>query len=55
MRVAVFSTKTYDRTFLAKLEDRHDMKYLEPRLDPMTAALAADCRAACRWLPAPDR
>ncbi len=50
MRVAVFSAKSYDREFLAQVEDRHEMKYLEPRLDPMTATLAIGCEAACLFV-----
>lgn len=50
MRVAVFSTKSYDRQFLAQLEDRHEMRYIEPRLDRMTAPLAAGCEAACLFV-----
>lgn len=50
MKVAVFSTKTYDRQFLESLGDRHELKFLEPRLDPMTVPLAQDCQAACLFV-----
>jgi D-lactate dehydrogenase len=50
MKVAVFSTKSYDREFLGAIEDRHELRYLEPRLDAITAALAEGCEAACLFV-----
>ena len=48
MRVAVFSTKAYDRAFLeAANGGRHRMTFLEPRLSAETVALAADADAVC--------
>jgi len=51
MRVAVFSTKPYDREFLeaanAAGASRHAMTYLEPRLTAGSAPLAADHDAVC--------
>lgn len=47
MRVAVFSSKAYDRQYLQSLEDRHELRFLEPRLDALTAPLADGCEAAC--------
>lgn len=48
MRVAVYSTKPYDRSFLKAANDgRHDLRYLEPRLTPDTAALADGCGGVC--------
>ncbi|HUG61981.1 MAG TPA: 2-hydroxyacid dehydrogenase [Methylomirabilota bacterium] len=48
MRVAVFSTKGYDRDFLdAANAGAHTMTFLEPRLSPETAALAAGADAVC--------
>ena len=43
VRVAVFSTKPYDRTFLesANVRHGHDLIFFEPRLTQETAALAA--------------
>jgi D-lactate dehydrogenase len=43
MKIAVFSTKSYDRTFLdgANLQGRHELSYLETRLTLKTAPLAA--------------
>jgi len=42
MRVAVFSTKPYDRQFLsaANEESNHELTFYEPRLTPQTARLA---------------
>lgn len=49
MRVAVFSTKPYDRRFLdkANLGFGHRIDYFEARLDASTAALANGYGAAC--------
>lgn len=52
MRVAVFSTKPYDRRFLdaANAEGRHELVFLEPRLLPETASLAAGFEAVCAFV-----
>ena len=49
MRVAVFNTKRYDRTFFeaANAAHGHDLVFLEPRLTRETAALAAGFPAVC--------
>lgn len=49
MRVAVFSTKPYDRQFLdaGNAQFGHQLTYFEPRLDAATAVLAADFPAVC--------
>lgn len=49
MRVAVFSTKAYDRRFLdrANAGGGHAIDYFEARLDATTAALAAGYPAVC--------
>lgn len=49
MRIAVFSTKPYDRDFLEAANRRHgyDLAYLEPRLTPETVGLAAGFDAIC--------
>lgn len=49
MKVAVFSTKAYDRRFL-EISNRthgHELTYLEPRLMPETASLAEGFDAVC--------
>jgi D-lactate dehydrogenase len=52
MRVAMFSTKPYDRrSFLAHNEAfGHDLHFLEPRLSPETAPLAAGFPAVCLFV-----
>lgn len=52
MRVAVFSTKSYDRLYLdAALRDAgHDCDFLEPRLDVKTAKLAQGASALCAFV-----
>jgi D-lactate dehydrogenase len=52
MQIAVFSTKSYDRTFLeaANAEFGHGLKFLEPRLAPETAQLAAEYDAVCAFV-----
>src|SRR5688572_9091006 len=54
--VAVFSTKSYDRAFLDAANAAaaggpvFEPRYLEPRLDAETAALAAGCPAVCGFV-----
>lgn len=52
MRVAVFSTKPYDREFLAAANAAagHDLALLEPRLSVETAALAQGADAVCAFV-----
>ena len=52
MRVAVFSTKPYDRFFLdaANESARHELAYLEPRLTVETVALAQGTTAVCAFV-----
>ena len=52
MRVAVFSTHSYDRQFLdaANAGGGHELRYLEARLTAATAALAAGCPAVCAFV-----
>ncbi len=48
MRVAVFSAKRYDQTHLGEaVGGRHELVYLEPRLDLSTAGLAGGAEAVC--------
>lgn len=54
MKVAVFSTKSYDREFLAAANDvagaRHELRFLEPRLGLDTVALAHGADAICAFV-----
>jgi|TARA_R110000868_G_scaffold67056_6_gene199347 D-lactate dehydrogenase len=54
MKVAVFSTKPYDRDFLVTANreggDRHELLFLEPRLSFETAPLAGDAKAVCAFV-----
>jgi D-lactate dehydrogenase len=52
MRVAVFSTKPYDRLFLqpAAVKSGHELTFLEPRLSSDTAVLAAGFPAICAFV-----
>lgn len=52
MKVAVFSTKSYDRTFLeaANAQFKHELVFLEPRLNCETSVLATDCQAVCAFV-----
>lgn len=49
MKVAIFSTKPYDRQFLesANRDYGHDLSFLEPRLNHDTSTLAAGFPAVC--------
>jgi D-lactate dehydrogenase len=52
MRVAVFSTKRYDREFLERANARHghDLTFFEPRLSLETAPLAKGFDAVCAFV-----
>jgi D-lactate dehydrogenase len=52
MRVAVFSTHPYDRRFLgaANADGRHELVFLEARLDASTVGAAAGCAAVCAFV-----
>lgn len=54
MKVAVFSTKAYDRQFLDEANraagSPHDIQYLEAHLDACTAGLAAGAEAVCPFV-----
>jgi D-lactate dehydrogenase len=52
VRIAVFSTKRYDRQALDAANERHghDVTYFEARLTPETAALAAGFEAVCPFV-----
>jgi D-lactate dehydrogenase len=49
MKVAIFSTKSYDRQFFtaANAQQQHQLTFLEPKLDRHTAILAKDATAVC--------
>ncbi|MBO9999041.1 MAG: 2-hydroxyacid dehydrogenase [Cyanobacteria bacterium SID2] len=54
MKVAVFSTEPYDRTFLdaanAASGAEHELIYFDTRLEPHTASLAAEFPAVCAFV-----
>lgn len=52
MKVAVFSTKSYDRNFLeaANTESKHELVFLEPRLTAETSVLATGSQAVCAFV-----
>jgi len=52
MRIAVFSTKAYDRRFMdgANTDHRHELVYFEPRLTAATVPLAAGFEAVCAFV-----
>jgi len=51
MKVAVFSTKRYDKEFLTEANGgRHTLSFLEPKLEPATVILAEDCNAVCAFV-----
>lgn len=47
MRIAVFSAKRYERPFFDEANAGHEIVWLEPRLSPETATLAAGFPAVC--------
>lgn len=52
MKVAVFSTKPYDRQFLmaANSNGDHELTFFEARLTPETASLAAKFPVVCAFI-----
>lgn len=52
MRVAVFSTKSYDREFLASANQdaEHELTFFEPRLTAQTCPLAGGFPAVCAFV-----
>ena len=52
MKIAMFSTKSYDRTYFerANRDHGHEIGFLEPRLLPETAPLAAGHDAVCAFV-----
>ena len=54
MKVAVFSTKPYDREFLSDANSRagspHDLAYHEAHLNSATAALAQGAECVCAFV-----
>jgi D-lactate dehydrogenase len=50
MRIAMFSTKPYDRRSFEAAGPRHEIRFLEPRLAPETAPLAAGAEAVCAFV-----
>ncbi len=48
MKVAIYSTKKYERVYLEKANrGKHDFLFLEESLSPATAELASGCAAVC--------
>lgn len=54
MKVAVYSTKPYDRTFLEQANaaqgNPHELRFLEMRLGSETAALSGECDTICAFV-----
>jgi D-lactate dehydrogenase len=51
MKVAVFSTKSYDRDSLtAAAGNRHELRFFKPHLDEHTVSLAAGSEAVCAFV-----
>lgn len=52
MKVAVYSTHAYDRSFLTEHNEGHghELVFFEARLTPDTARLAAGCEAICAFV-----
>jgi D-lactate dehydrogenase len=50
MKIAVFSSKSYDRTFLEAANSDHELTFFEPRLTAATASLAAGFAVVCVFI-----
>lgn len=47
MKIAFFSTKSYDREFFSRYVSTHELVYFETQLTAQTVNLAAGCAAVC--------
>jgi D-lactate dehydrogenase len=47
MKIAFFSTKSYDREFFSRYVSTHELVYFETQLTAQTVNLAAGCTAVC--------
>lgn len=50
MKIAFFSTKTYDREFFDQYKNTHEIIYFEAPLDEHTVNLARGCEAICAFV-----
>lgn len=50
MKVAVYSTKPHDETFLSAANENHTLRFLEARLTAQTARLAEGASAICAFV-----
>jgi len=52
MKIAVFSSQPHDRQFLSAANEKHqhELKFLEPGLNPETVLLARGCAAVCAFV-----
>ena len=50
MKIAVFSTKSYDEQFLAPALAQHEVVFFEPRLSSQTAELATGYEVVCAFV-----
>lgn len=50
MRVAVFSTRPWDKQSLTEANSGHELRFLEPKLDPTTTTLADGADAVCAFV-----
>lgn len=50
MKVAIFSSKSYDQQFLKAANTNHELVFFEPRLTATTAPLAKDFTAVCVFI-----
>lgn len=50
MRICVYSTKSYDRTYLSREAGGHEFVFLEPHLNRRTASLAKGANAVCAFV-----
>lgn len=50
MKIAFFSTQSYDREYFTRYNSGHELLFLEAPLNEQTVALAADCGVVCAFV-----
>ncbi|MGI9584574.1 MAG: 2-hydroxyacid dehydrogenase [Acidimicrobiia bacterium] len=50
MKVAVYSSRPWDESFLSEANTGHELVFLKAGLDPTTISLAAGCEAVCLFV-----
>ena len=50
MKIAFFSTQSYDKAYFTRFNTRHELVFFEAPLNEKTVALAEGCQAVCAFV-----